>query len=528
MSEGGAKTSAADGSVLVRVLGQWLVRRSEAVGEREPSMLREPLYESLFGKQVIGVFFAGAWDPASCAYAPQLAQLYRTLLASDDPVSTRFEVVFASCDRDEAAFNHFFAGMPWLALPFNDRARVASLQQRLGAHTLPALVLLDGADARVLALDGRHRLTERPLSFPWHHASLRSIVDADAYVDKAGALAGRGATEGCALAFFFGAKWSAESMDFEKRLVAAAGAVDEARKARLFDEKLAAAEARRARAHEQAAAGDGRVRRGGAEETREEAVARRRREKREARVGRGLRVVYVGFDEEPVQFASHFARMPAGWLALPYAQRERADDLRAFFGAEGRVPAVALVDAQGEVLNADAAAQIAADPGALRFPWEPPAVRNFKDVDVGLALNGARSMVVLMEDFGEPDRYDTEWEAGRDLTPQQLDILGVLDAAGADELERSTEAGVAPKWRCYAATTNGTIAMQLRHLIGGISRCPLLLMLDVPGARAYVSEQPLEDVTDKILERFLERIESGKAAKIRLPVSAKKGGGGDG
>ena len=219
------KPTAQGGSTLVRVMGQWLHRRSEGVAgavgaTAEGSDIREPLYEALFGKDVIGVFFAGAWDPASCAYLPQLAQLYRTLLASDDTVSTRFEVVFASCDRDESSFEHFFANMPWLAIPFNDRERVTSLQQRFGAHTLPMLVLID-ADANLITRDGRHRIAERPLGFPWHRPSISSIVDGDAYVHgpqpaegmgQPWSLAGRAVTDGWAVLYFFGAKWSEASM----------------------------------------------------------------------------------------------------------------------------------------------------------------------------------------------------------------------------------------------------------------------------------------------------------------------------
>ena len=43
----------------------------------------------------------------------------------------KFDIVFISSDKDEAAFNAYFGGEhPWLALPFGDRARKAELSKK--------------------------------------------------------------------------------------------------------------------------------------------------------------------------------------------------------------------------------------------------------------------------------------------------------------------------------------------------------------------------------------------------------------
>lgn len=43
-----------------------------------------------------------------------------------------FEVVFVSSCREEEGFAAFYETMPWLALPYSDRVRKATLSQQLG------------------------------------------------------------------------------------------------------------------------------------------------------------------------------------------------------------------------------------------------------------------------------------------------------------------------------------------------------------------------------------------------------------
>ena len=263
------------------------------------------------------------------------------------------------------------------------------------------------------------------------------------------------------------------------------------------------------------------------DELRDELLAKRKRDLRERRLGLGMRVIYVGFDEDVVQFNSHLRKLPKDWLALPFASeqgRARAAALRSLFPAASRtLPAVAIIDAEPQrgVLAMDALTQIEADPEAQRCPWPAPAVFNFRYGDCGLALNNEPSLVLLMEDFGEPDRYNTTWEAGRDLTPEQEKAVADLEEMASDEIDRAREAGVEPRWRAYVATTTGTMATQIRHIIGGISRVPLLVMLDLPEGVFYVSDNEFDgvEVGAVQLRYFVEAVAQGQFEA--LPVVVK-------
>ncbi len=73
-----------------------------------------------------------------------------------------------SSDRDEKSFNEYLSSMPWLALPFSDRARKAKLSQAFGVQGIPTLVVLD-EDDKVITKGGRGAVDADPdgLEFPW-------------------------------------------------------------------------------------------------------------------------------------------------------------------------------------------------------------------------------------------------------------------------------------------------------------------------------------------------------------------------
>ena len=78
--------------------------------------------ESFSGEgKVLGIYFSAHWCPPCRAFTPALAEWYKTVKESDNGIN--FEILFVSSDRDQAAFDEYFAEMPWKALPYEDRDR---------------------------------------------------------------------------------------------------------------------------------------------------------------------------------------------------------------------------------------------------------------------------------------------------------------------------------------------------------------------------------------------------------------------
>lgn len=90
-----------------------------------------PVQEALAGK-TIGIYFSAHWCGPCRGFTPQLAQYYKDIKAKHP----RFEIVFASSDRDDASFQEYYSEMPWLALPYADRARKDALSKKFSTLCL--------------------------------------------------------------------------------------------------------------------------------------------------------------------------------------------------------------------------------------------------------------------------------------------------------------------------------------------------------------------------------------------------------
>ncbi|KAH7570291.1 hypothetical protein ACOSP7_018341 [Xanthoceras sorbifolium] len=107
---------------------------------------------NLVGKNIL-LYFSAHWCPPCRAFLPKLIDAYHKIKAKDQA----FEVVFISSDKDQASFDEFFSGMPWLALPFGD-TRKASLGRKFKVHGIPMLVAI-GPSGRTVTKEARDMIT---------------------------------------------------------------------------------------------------------------------------------------------------------------------------------------------------------------------------------------------------------------------------------------------------------------------------------------------------------------------------------
>ena len=102
----------------------------------------------LVGKNIL-LYFSAHWCPPCCAFLPKLMDAYHKIKAKDDA----FEVIFISSDRDQASFDEFISGMPWVALPFGD-PRKASLSRTFKVHGIPLLLAI-GPSGKTITKEAR-------------------------------------------------------------------------------------------------------------------------------------------------------------------------------------------------------------------------------------------------------------------------------------------------------------------------------------------------------------------------------------
>ncbi|XP_073219884.1 probable nucleoredoxin 1 [Cicer arietinum] len=127
------------GSVLVSGDRDFVIEKD---GEKIP-------VSKLEGKTVL-LYFSAHWCPPCRAFLPKLIDAYHKIKAQDNDA---LEVIFISRYRDQASFDEFFAGMPWLALPFGD-SRKEFLSRKFKVSGIPKLVAI-GSNGRTVTKEAR-------------------------------------------------------------------------------------------------------------------------------------------------------------------------------------------------------------------------------------------------------------------------------------------------------------------------------------------------------------------------------------
>ena len=211
---------------------------------------------------VVGLYFSAHWCPPCRGFTPQLAAAYKDIKAADKP----FEIIFISSDKDQQQFDSYFAEMPWLGLPFEQRDLKGKLSKKFKVNGIPSLVLLDAKTGKLISTDGRSAISKDPKGekYPWTPpAPLEALGKTFVGDGKDKSI------EGKYVGIYFSAHWCGPCRNFTPKL------------AETY-KKLKAA-------------------------------------------GKNFEVVFCSADRDQAQFEEYFGSMP--WIALPFEDRERAETL---------------------------------------------------------------------------------------------------------------------------------------------------------------------------------------------------------
>lgn len=302
------------------MLGDKLMRGGEKVNTEE----------ALSSCSAVALYFSAHWCGPCRGFTPELADAYSKHLKEKG-----LEIVFISSDRDEAAFNEYFAEMPWLSLPYEARALKASLSKRHKVSGIPSLIILD-KEGNTITKDGRECISKDPEGedFPWVPPSLDDLLDTT-FIRGDGNEVPFADIKGKTVGLYFSAHWCPPCKSFTPELVKTYQKVKEA--------------------------------------------------------GKEFEMIFLSSDRDEAAFKDYFAEMP--WLALPYADRQRKADLSSHFGVQG-IPTLVMLDVDGTVITDGARSSIEADPEGKEFPWHPKPVNDLHSPD---GINDTPSLCVLME-----------------------------------------------------------------------------------------------------------------------------------
>merc|ERR1719316_1883482 len=146
------------------------------------------------------------------------------------------------------------------------------------------------------------------------------------------------------------------------------------------------------------------------------------------------------------------------WLALPYAERKRKEELSSRFGVEG-IPSLVLLDKDLSVITTNGRSII--DEDLAQFPFHPKPVKDLASPD---GINETPSVIVLAEGI-EGDASSLAME------PVAKECVATAKASGGD-----------PEFLFFVARASSGPAGQIRKLCGlpDADGTPALLLLDIP------------------------------------------------
>jgi len=289
----------------------------------------KPVADVLKGKYV-GIYFSAHWCPPCRGFTPQLAASYKDHLKAKD-----LEIVFVSSDRDEKAFEEYYAEQPWVALPYGKRDKKESLSKKFKVQGIPTFVILD-QDGAVVTTDARGEVSEDPegKNFPWKPKTVTEILGAVTVQDKEGKTFPLSDLKGQSVGLYFSAHWCPPCRGFTPELVKKYEAIKAA--------------------------------------------------------GKDFEIVFVSSDRSDEAFKEYFGEMP--WLALPYADRDAKNELSKCFGVEG-IPSLVLLDEDFSVITKKGRSAVMRD--VSEFPFHDKPVADLATETDG--LNDAPCVLVLAD-----------------------------------------------------------------------------------------------------------------------------------
>jgi thiol-disulfide isomerase/thioredoxin len=104
----------------------------------------------------IGIYFSAHWCPPCRGFTPVLCDRYNALKEAGKKV----EIVFASSDRDQKAFDEYFAEMPFLAIPFSNRSLKSALSDQYGVQGIPTLIFFHPKTGKLITKNGRKEVSD--------------------------------------------------------------------------------------------------------------------------------------------------------------------------------------------------------------------------------------------------------------------------------------------------------------------------------------------------------------------------------
>merc|ERR1712054_202495 len=200
--------------------------------------------------------------------------------------------------------------------------------------------------------------------------------------------------------------------------------------------------------------------------------------------GKPFEIIFASSDRDEASFKEYFETMP--WLALPFADREKKEQLSKLFGVNG-IPSFHIIEHDGTVINNNGRSAVGGDLEGAEFPWHPKPVNDLSAGPDG--INDTPSIVVLMEKVAAEKQTAT------------TDALTVVASRVLDEAKAKKEDD---PFYFYTGVSAGGITDRVRDLCkaGDAGETPQLFLLDIPDNGGYYKAEAGSAIDEATLDAF--------------------------
>jgi hypothetical protein len=206
--------------------------------------------------------------------------------------------------------------------------------------------------------------------------------------------------------------------------------------------------------------------------------------------GKPFEVIFVSGDKDEAGFKSYLSEMAekgGDWLAIPFGD-SRKNWLNKYFETEG-IPHMAVVDAQGTMINKNARGSVSDDKSGEKFPWVPPLVSSLSQPE---GIDESTSIAVLMESSS---------------AEEQEKAMKELEVVAKKYIDEAKAAGEDPKYLFFLAKNSQGPVPRIRELCG----------LPEAGALSNTQVKTSEETSPVGLVRSLSDEVAKKAGEAQFP-----------
>lgn len=102
------------------------------------------------------LYFSASWCPPCRSFTPILSEFYTKV----NTPKKQCEIIFCTFDETKIDFDGYYAKMPWLTIPFEDKDIVINLAKQFEIESIPTLVLINEKGI-ALSKNCRHEVSNR-------------------------------------------------------------------------------------------------------------------------------------------------------------------------------------------------------------------------------------------------------------------------------------------------------------------------------------------------------------------------------